>query len=418
MQGLPSLNFNAGDITRGVSAGIRGAESKTRRKLVEERNTREQGSYDTAQAGIKAQRMISILKAGSAEEAAILNSVHNPGTRIKWQGENVEMRNADGTIVSGPKSHLITMQKMIMAGGDPKDAYQYAVDNGVLISNPQQEAEQAKTLEGLLAQSISELPPEQRTPENIMAMMGQIEALQSRSGKPPLTFEGALTSRLGPEATQEDILNLSRELNDTKPVNTIEAVLARKSQNQGPQGPIESAAALTSAKKTAEVTAKKTAEAKFDVGKTIDAAEQSINIIQQAIDHPGRETATGASGTIDPRNYMPGTDATNFRVVLDQIKGKAFLQAFQNLKGGGQITEAEGQKATEAMARLNTKQSDDAFLKSLQELMNIVQTGVLRARQQASGLEPAVVEVGTIEAGYKYIGGDPGDPNSWEKVQK
>jgi len=175
---------------------------------------------------------------------------------------------------------------------------------------------------------------------------------------------------------------------------------------------------LTSAKKTAEVTAGKTAEAKFDVGKAVDAAEQSINIIQQAIDHPGRETATGASGTIDPRNYLPGTDATNFKVVLDQIKGKAFLQAFQSLKGGGQITEAEGQKATEAMARLNTKQSDDAFLKSLQELMNIVQTGVLRARQQASGLEPAVVEVGTIEAGYKYIGGDPGDPNSWEKVQK
>jgi hypothetical protein len=179
MQGLPSLNFNAGDITRGVSAGVRASESKTRRNLMDERNTREQGSYDTAQAGIKAQRMISILKAGSAEEAAILNSVHNPGTRIKWQGENVEMRNADGTIVSGPKSHLITMQKMIMAGGDPKDAYQYAVDNGVLISNPQQEAEQAKTLEGLLAQSINELPPEQRTPENIMAMMGQIEAMGS-----------------------------------------------------------------------------------------------------------------------------------------------------------------------------------------------------------------------------------------------
>ena len=38
---------------------------------------------------------------------------------------------------------------------------------------------------------------------------------------------------------------------------------------------------------------------------------------------------------------------------IEQIKGKTFLEAFKTLKGGGQITEVEGKKATEAMIAFN-----------------------------------------------------------------
>ena len=230
MQGLPSLNFNAGDITRGVSAGIRGAESKTRRKLMDDRNAREQENQDAGQAGIKAQRMISILKAGTPEESAILNSVYFPGTRMKWLGENVEIQNADGTMITGPKAHLITMQKMQVAGADPKDAYQYAIDNGVLISNPQQEAEaQAKTLEAAAIQMFAQRPPEEQTQENFLQFMGEVQALGGSQGStsPPNTFEAVLARQMGSDVTTDEVINTSSRLYGSRPVNTLEGVLAR-----------------------------------------------------------------------------------------------------------------------------------------------------------------------------------------------
>ena len=45
--------------------------------------------------------------------------------------------------------------------------------------------------------------------------------------------------------------------------------------------------------------------------------DSQIGVIDKALNHPGRETATGMSGTLDPRNYTPGTNARDFQVVLD-----------------------------------------------------------------------------------------------------
>lgn len=103
-----------------------------------------------------------------------------------------------------------------------------------------------------------------------------------------------------------------------------------------------------------------------------------IGVIDKALTHPGRTTVTGLSGNLDPRNYIAGTDATNFKTVIDQLGGAAFLQAFESLKGGGQITEVEGKKATDAIARLNTAQSDDEFKASLEELRGIMAAGQAR----------------------------------------
>jgi hypothetical protein len=53
---------------------------------------------------------------------------------------------------------------------------------------------------------------------------------------------------------------------------------------------------------------------------------------------------------------------------IKQLSGGVFLQAFQDLKGGGAITEAEGAKATAALARLqNFKQSDAGFKQALSD---------------------------------------------------
>lgn len=124
-------------------------------------------------------------------------------------------------------------------------------------------------------------------------------------------------------------------------------------------------------------------EAQVNLGGTLQKADQSIALIDQMLKHPGFEAATGLSSIIDPRNYIAGTDATDFNVMRKQLEGKAFLEAFESLKGGGQITEVEGKKATEAIARLSTTQSEQAYREALMELRGILELGKLRSMQRA-----------------------------------
>lgn len=111
-------------------------------------------------------------------------------------------------------------------------------------------------------------------------------------------------------------------------------------------------------------------------------AQEMSDLIAALKEHPGRAQATGLS------SYVPtlaGSDAADFMARLDQLKGSVFLQAFNQLRGGGAITEMEGKKAEEAIARLNTAQSEKAFLESLDELDRVVQAGIARMKQRVGG---------------------------------
>ena len=142
---------------------------------------------------------------------------------------------------------------------------------------------------------------------------------------------------------------------------------------------------------TAEATAAKVAETKAveqtkaDINPTdskiskYESATDAVKVINKALAHPGLSAATGLQGSLDPRNFIPGTDAKNFRVILDQLKGTSFLSAFASLKGGGAITEVEGAKAEAAIARLNAAQSTEAFTDALNDYKEILNRGLQRA---------------------------------------
>lgn len=157
--------------------------------------------------------------------------------------------------------------------------------------------------------------------------------------------------------------------------------------------------------------------------RALDAQRSSVNaqlgVIDKALSHPGRETVTGMSGVIDPRNYMRGTDAKDFQVVNDQLQGAAFLQAFESLKGGGQITEVEGKKATDAMARLNTAQSDKEYKAALQELRGIMSS----AKARLGGVPDQggnLTNENNPPAALQYPQASGGYPSSWtpERVKR
>ena len=98
--------------------------------------------------------------------------------------------------------------------------------------------------------------------------------------------------------------------------------------------------------------------------------------------HPGFESAVGISAA-PLSGFIPGTDTTDFKERMAQIKGQSFLQAFENLKGAGQITEIEGAKATAALNRMNLAQSEVEFVKAAREFEENLNKGMELARKRA-----------------------------------
>jgi hypothetical protein len=161
------------------------------------------------------------------------------------------------------------------------------------------------------------------------------------------------------------------------------------------------AAATTAAQEAKGVAAGlKTRAEQQGVQKGLDTGERNLTLINDMLEHPGRKAATGASGVI--ASHLPFTDARAFQAKHNQLMGGAFLEAFQTLKGGGQITEVEGKKATDAITMLNTPGLSEAdYEQGLRELQEVVQLGVTRAKQQG-------YDIGMFKDGLP--GAPSGDP--------
>lgn len=125
------------------------------------------------------------------------------------------------------------------------------------------------------------------------------------------------------------------------------------------------------------------AKATIDLPRIQDNSMLALKTIQDIKDHPGRSTGTGTAGMVLP--YIPGSDARGFANLVDQAKGKVFLEAFNSLRGGGAITDAEGAKATQALARLDRAQSDSDFNAALSDLEDVITLGSSRAERMARG---------------------------------
>ena len=104
--------------------------------------------------------------------------------------------------------------------------------------------------------------------------------------------------------------------------------------------------------------------------------------------HPGFGEAVGAGfGT----SMIPGTQGKSFTIRHKEVLSQAFLDAFEALKGGGAITEKEGEKATAARTRMDLAQSESEYMLAAREYQGVLKRGVenARARMQRSGTAPA-----------------------------
>lgn len=105
-----------------------------------------------------------------------------------------------------------------------------------------------------------------------------------------------------------------------------------------------------------------------------------------------------------------GKPEARLMAMHDQLKGQVFMQAFQMLRGGGQITNVEGEKATAAYARMNRSVSTEDYKAALKDFMDATRAGYAKIQAAASG---------GYSAGGPAIGTPPAKPAlppgfSWE----
>lgn len=140
------------------------------------------------------------------------------------------------------------------------------------------------------------------------------------------------------------------------------------------------------------------AQGQIDLPRQLDNAALALRTISTIKEHPGKKWGLGTTaGT----SYIPNTDARGFANLVDQAKGQVFLEAFNSLRGGGAITEAEGMKATQALSRLDRYQSPSDFDLALKDLEDVIRSGADRARRKA-GQHSQPVPSPTTDLKSKY----------------
>jgi len=185
---------------------------------------------------------------------------------------------------------------------------------------------------------------------------------------------------------------------------------ARAQENQRREGDPAFQQQMAEAKALGQNMAKDKVLRAAQLPKVLDTAEMTLKEIDDLIGkrdkdgkllkgqapHPGFETAVGATYLPGAR-FVPGTAASDFQSRFDQVKGGAFLQAFETLKGGGSITNVEGDKGTAALNRMGLAQSEKEFVQAAREFQGIVRKGMERASKLAGS--PVSKDTGNAGAG-------------------
>ena len=121
------------------------------------------------------------------------------------------------------------------------------------------------------------------------------------------------------------------------------------------------------------------------------AGQEMLDILDQVYDpktgkvHPGFSGAVGAKGISSlfglKQKPVAGTDAADAVALIDQIAGKTFLSGFEKLKGGGTISNTEGEKAQAAAARTSRDQTEEGFKKGLDEIRETILKSMRRLEE-------------------------------------
>lgn len=148
-------------------------------------------------------------------------------------------------------------------------------------------------------------------------------------------------------------------------------------------------------REAAAETAAGSAEGKAEVDKeqaapqVIERADEGLRIIDGILNDPALPSVVGKiQGRMSPEGMsgvLMSQEGVNLVTRMEQLEGQAFTNAFESLKGGGQITEREGQAATRAIANLSRLQDENAYAQSLGYLRTLLENAKRRAKGETVG---------------------------------
>ncbi len=115
-----------------------------------------------------------------------------------------------------------------------------------------------------------------------------------------------------------------------------------------------------------------------------ETGQRALDTVRSLLNHPGLDKAVGV-GHLNPQKMIPGTEAADFMNLHNQSKSQAFLQAFEALKGGGTVTEVEGQKAEASLNRMNTATSVQEYRAAAKDFEDAIIKGFAKLEKQAAG---------------------------------
>lgn len=137
----------------------------------------------------------------------------------------------------------------------------------------------------------------------------------------------------------------------------------------------------------------------------------------------------GFGGTVNSR--IPGTESADAWSKIEQMQGQARLMGVIGMKGTGPVSDSEGQAAARAFLAINQNMSPKAARAAIDNWQKVLQrqTAYLQKQQPMvdtyqrkidtfnAGLNSTATmpQAGQSEGGYTFLGGDPGNPNSWRK---
>jgi hypothetical protein len=162
---------------------------------------------------------------------------------------------------------------------------------------------------------------------------------------------------------------------------------------------------IAEAKASGEFIGKNRATAAAALPSAIQSADEGIRLIDEMIGkapvvkdgkvvtkgtapHPGFSSYVGAT-LIPGQRFIEGSPTASFEVRQKQIEGKAFLEAFNVLRGAGAITEKEGEKGTAAIMRMNKATSEKEYIAAGRELQEVLRAGKQRSQAKAGGASAA-----------------------------
>jgi hypothetical protein len=140
---------------------------------------------------------------------------------------------------------------------------------------------------------------------------------------------------------------------------------------------------LAAAKAGGKVEGTAAATASLDLPKVIDQTEYAIKLLDDIKADPRKRLSIGYPANLG-LDKIQGSPQAGFVKRLEQIKGQQFLSAFEALKGGGQISEIEGKKATDAISAMSTAQNVKDFDAAVEEYRGVLLQGLERVKNRAA----------------------------------